>query len=99
MDLNALIREKKKYSDIIKSEYKFPKNNKCIWLIKLSDEELLKELIKWLSFLPVNFIVVWSEPISGHSDNIVFISDISSREIWVDFVVFDSKETGLSKFF
>ena len=90
MTLSELNREKRKYSDLIKSEYMFPKTNKCIWLIKIGDKEILKKLVKWLCFLPVNFIVVTSEALKN---------DISEHEVWADFVVCDDEETSLDNYF
>ena len=99
MNLSELTREKRRYSDLIKSEYSFPKNNKCIWLIKIKDKEILSELIKGMAFLPMNFIVISEEAFTKNSDNIVFIDDISTHEIWVDFVVFDDEESSLDNYF
>ena len=99
MTLSELNREKRKYSDLIKYEYMFPKTNKCIWLIKIGDKEILKKLVKWLYCLPVNFIVVTSEALKKDSDNVVFVNDISEHEIWVDFVVCDDEETSLNNYF
>ena len=99
MTLFELTREKKKYSNLIKFEYDFPKINKCVWLIKIADKEVLKKLIKWLCFLPANFVLVTSEAFKKDSDNIVFVDYISDYEIWTDFVVCDDNQISLNNYF
>ena len=99
MKFDELVREKKKYSDLIKSEYGFPTGNKSIWLIKIEDEEILKKLIKWFRFLPMNFIIISPEALKNDSDNIVFVDYMSDHEIWVDFIVCDDKEVNLDNYF
>ena len=98
MNLSELSREKKKYGELIRSEYDFPKNNKCIWLIKIADKEILKKLVKWLQFLPANFIVISGEVFDKAPKNVVFVEDILTYEIWADFVVWDDEES-LERYF
>lgn len=98
MTINELLKRKKEFSDKIKSTLSLSRKNKAIWLIKLEANELLIDLLDWLSRLPSNFVIYWDNISSKQYDNIVFSKDSDSMRVWFDFFVCDDCDDSLKDY-
>lgn len=96
--MNASFFDKKKEKNInIRKQYWLQEKNKPLWLIKIDNKELIKDLRDWLLTLQASFIVevkwvnnelIWK--------NIIVTWDIKNDDlIWFDFVVCDNNITNL----
>jgi len=100
MDLNVVLREKREKNLIIKRNFWLLQKNKALWLIKVSNKALIKDLRDWLILLPVWFVI----EIDGIETeklwkNIVVTSKIDDSElIGFDFIICDDDLENLNKF-
>ncbi len=98
MGLTEILNEKKKQAESIKNKYKLLKKNKIVWIIVMEDKDLLKNLLDWLSILPVDLIVLSKEEFWQY-ESMIYMDDISdSLLFWVDFIVCDNCMAKLSDY-
>jgi len=100
MDLNVVLREKKEKNLALKKSFWLIQKNKALWLIKLSNKALIKDLRDWFLSLPVSFVVQidWIET-ELLGKNIVATSKVDDKDlIWFDFIVCDDEIENLSKY-
>jgi len=89
MWLAEILNEKKRQTESIKSKYKLLKKNKILWVIAFENKELLWELIKWLSVLPIDLIILSKEEYWQYT-SMIYMDKISDNILfWVDFIVCD----------
>ena len=91
---------KKEYNLKLKEKYWFLKKEKAIWLVKLSNKNLIIELRDAFLDLPVAFIIEM-ENIETEKlwKNIVATSKVpESYLVWLDFVICDKDISSLKKY-
>lgn len=100
MDLNLLLKEKKEKNILIKKRFWLLQKNKALWLIKITNKALLKELRDWLVSLPVSFIIEidWVET-DKLWENIVATWKLNENDlIAFDFVICDDNTVEINKY-
>ncbi len=101
MDINAVIKEKKEKNTIMKKRFWLLLKHKSLWLIKLTNKSLIKDLRDGLLVLPSCFIVYveWIE----HEklwNNIVATWNIQEQDlIGFDFIVCDENIENINSYF
>lgn len=95
MTFANLVKEKKAASITLVNKYSFPKTNKALWVVKLSDKKVLKKLLKWMSTLKTNFIVVSNESFDIKSNNIQYTSGDDFLDTGLDFIICDHEIGGI----
>ena len=101
MDLNAILKEKKWKRDQIKNKFSLPPKTKAIWLVKISNKSLIKDLRDTFLVLPACFIieVEWAEN-EKLGENIIATSKIEPKSlVWFDFIVCDEDIKNMNKYF
>lgn len=86
-----LIKLKQKGLIDIKNKYNFSNQNKLLWIMHITDENILKNLSNWLKILPCNFVIL-SKREQKKEDNIVFIKNDINPDYWFDFFVCDNEQ-------
>lgn len=102
MALSDSLTEKKKYNSIIKKTYWFKQVLKPLWLIKISNKEILENLINWLIVLPGWFIIetdlLWEE-LNNELLNFTITKKVKSDLlIWFDFILCDDELENLNSY-
>jgi hypothetical protein len=59
MTLAQILKEKKESSVAFKKKSWLPLKNKALWLIRLTNKNLLQKLYFGLANLPIDFVVIW----------------------------------------
>ncbi len=90
MWLTEILNEKKRQAESIKSKYKLLKKNKILWVIVMDNKELLSELLKWLSILPIDLIILSKEEFWQYSSMIYMDNLADNTMFWIDFIVCDN---------
>lgn len=101
MDLNSILKEKKEKNTILKTKYSLAKKHKAIWLIKISNKTLIRDLRDAFLVLPSNFIleVEWA-PTEKLWENILATDKINNADlIAFDFIIVTDEITWLNKYF
>jgi len=101
MDLNIILKEKKEKNILLKNKFRLPLKDKAIWLVKITNKVLIKDLRDWLLTLPSSFIVEvdWATT-EKLWENIIATSKIDENYlIWFDFIVCDDSIKNLNKYF
>lgn len=96
-----IFAQKKEVGNKLKEKYWFLKKEKCIWLIKLTDKNLIVELRDAFINLPVAFLIEmeWLEEPERLWKNIIAIWKILDENlIWVDFLICDKNISWLKKY-
>ncbi len=95
MGFSQLMKEKKKYSKLIKEEYDFPRKNKLNWLVVLNDKDLLVDFVDALWSLDANFVVVTDFKLKTFKN--VCLKEQIKREMSVgfDFILCDDDISSL----
>lgn len=98
-NLSELLEEKRKNNLALKQNY-FPKSKaKAIALVKISDNEILKQLAEWVKILPVNFLFIGETNDAIDSPNINFVKKLAEDlESGLDFIVGDNEIDNLKHF-
>ena len=102
MQLSKLLIQKTKYKNILIREFWLLRKNKTIWLIDITDKNLLKNLLPWLMKLPVNFIILLDEKNFSLNSikNIAFTDKIElEKKIGFDFIIWDDEVESLENYF
>lgn len=89
MDFNGILKEKKTKNTSLRDKLALPKWAKALWLLKISDKSLIKDLRDWLLILPAAFVIeiAWVDT-EKLWPNIVATWKIDKKELaWFDFVV------------
>lgn len=100
MNLAQILKEKTKKSLELKEKYNFSKKNKALWLIKIENKALLKELRDGLLELNISFIVEinWAEN-EKLWENIIAVSKLNETDIiWFDFIICDNEIKHLNNY-
>lgn len=98
MGLAEILNEKKKQAESIKTKYKLLKKNKIVWIVVMDNKEILKQLLDWLSVLPIDLIVLSKEEFWKY-ESMIYMDDISdSLLFWVDFIICDNCMAKLSDY-
>lgn len=100
MNTTTIFSDKKSNSEKIKKQYGILMKYKPVWLIILSDSNIISELIEWLKTLQSGVIVysktLWEIKIS---ENVVVTSNIDEQLlVWFDFVLCDDEIQNLWKY-
>lgn len=100
MEINRILKEKKEKKLQIVRKYWLLQKNKCLWLVKLTDKNLIKNLRDWFLALPTWIILeipwVKNEKIWK---NIIATSQIEENDlIWFDFIISDQWIEYLNKY-
>lgn len=100
MNTTTIFSDKKSNSEKIKKQYGILMKYKPVWLIILSDSNILSELIEWLKTLQSGVIVysktLWEIKLS---ENVVVTSNIDEQLlVWFDFVLCDDEIQNLWKY-
>jgi len=102
MALSDILTEKKKYNSIIKKTYWFRQALKPLWLVKISNKDVLEELLKWLIILPGWFIIETdqiSEEWNIEWSNIIITKNVKADLlVWFDFILCDDELTSVNSF-
>lgn len=101
MDFNDILSEKKEKNTQLKTKYSLPKKQKAIWLVKISNKSLIKELRDAFLNLPATFIleIDWA-PTEKLGENIVATSKVDSKDlIGFDFIIASDDVKTLNKYF
>lgn len=101
MDINTIIKEKKEKNLIIKKRHWLLLKHKSLWLIKLTNKTLIKDLRDWLLVLPSCFVVFveWLE-FEKLWDNIVATWELKESDfIGFDFIVCDENIENINSYF
>lgn len=96
-----IFNQKKEISLKLKNRYDFLRKNKCIWLIKLSDKNLIIDLRDALVNLPVSFVIEmnWLKEEEKLWKNIVATWKVLNENlIWFDFLICDKDISCLKKY-
>jgi len=88
MLFSELIKEKQKSSNDIRKKYGFSSQNKLVWIVKISDDNINNNLINWLKVLPSDFVVL-SKIKCKNEKNIAFTQKELDLEVWYDFIICD----------
>lgn len=91
--MTTIFTEKKENSIKLKKELGLLLKYKPLWLIKITDNSLLNELIEWFKELPIWFII-FSESVNTEilSKNIAITSKLDNNMLsWFDFIVCDNE--------
>lgn len=98
MWLTEILNEKKKQAESIKNKYKLLKKNKIVWIVVIENKDILKQLLEWISILPIDLIVLSKEEFWKY-DTMIYLDDISENLLyWVDFIVCDNCMPKLSDY-
>ncbi|NDK07774.1 hypothetical protein EOM39_00840 [Candidatus Gracilibacteria bacterium] len=90
MGLTEILNEKKRQAESIKSKYKLLKKNKILGVIVMDNKEILSDLLKGLSVLPIDLIVLSKEEF-GQYNSMVYMDNIADNTLFgVDFIVCDN---------
>lgn len=96
----SIFKEKKENNLKLKEKYSLIKQNKTVWLVKLNDKKLIKELRDSFLVLPANFILeienietekLWKNIVATHKIPENILSGI-------DFIICDSEICSLKKY-
>ena len=68
--------------------YNFSGQNKLMWIVKVGDDNILKNLVNGLRLLPSDFVVI-SKSNYEKEKNIVFTNQILNLDSWYDFIICD----------
>ena len=100
MELNLVLKEKREKNTLIKRKFWLIQKNKALWLIKITNKSLIKDLRDWLVLLPVWFIIeIEGVETEKLWKNIVATSKIDKTElIGFDFIICDDELENLNKF-
>lgn len=91
MNVSTIITEKRGMASSLKKEYGLLQKHKPLGLIRITDSEILKDLLPGLSVLWAGFIVYWKDlnP-ENFSKNVTVTNKLTQNMlIWFDFVVGD----------
>ncbi len=99
MTFANLVKQKRAHAIKLVNELSLSKANKSLWYVKIEDKKVLKKLLKWLSHISTNFIVLTNESFDVTSDNIVFIQDGWELDCAADFIICDDSLWGVSECF
>ncbi len=100
MELKQLLVRKTKYKNIIIRELELLRKNKSLWLIDITEEKILDNLLEWLSRLPVNFVILTNNKKFKNTKNLHFTDKISlEKKVWFDFIVGDDDIESLENYF
>lgn len=100
MDLNMVIKEKKEKNILLKKKFGLPTKDKALWLIKINNKILIKDLRDGLLVLPAWFVleIPWVDT-EKLGENIVATAKIEENDlIWFDFIVCDDSIDSLNKY-
>ena len=89
MTFSNLVKEKRVNAAQLLISHSLVKTHKALGIVKISDKKVLKKLLKGLSELKTNFIVVTTESFDTDANNISFVSDTSFLDAGADFVISD----------
>ncbi len=90
MGLTEILIEKKRQTESIKNKFKLLKKNKILWIIVMDNKELLWDLLKWLSVLPIDLIVLSKEEFWKY-DSMIYLNEVNDNLLfWIDFIVCDN---------
>lgn len=95
-----IFNQKKEYNTKLKDKYWLLKKDKPIWLIKLTDKNLIKELRDAFVNLPSSFIIeIENIETEKLGKNIVATSKIPEEYlVWFDFIVCDKNISSIKKY-
>ena len=96
-----IFSEKGEINTKLKDKYWLLKKNKLVWIVKLSDKNLIIDLRDALVNLPVWFIleIDWAKSDEKIGKNIVATSKVEDTDLsWFDFIICDSKTEYLKKY-
>jgi hypothetical protein len=89
MGLTEILNEKKRQTETIKNKFKLLKKNKILWIVVMDNKEIISDLLKWLSVLPVDLIILSKEEF-GKYDSMIYLNEVNdSLLFWIDFIVCD----------
>jgi hypothetical protein len=100
MDLSNILKEKKEKNSELKNKFFLPIKNKCIWLVKISNKVLVKDLRDAFLVLPASFVleIEWIKT-EKLWENIVATWKIETNElVWFDFILCDNSIKNLNKY-
>lgn len=96
-----IFNEKREQSARLKEKFWFLKKDKCIWLVKLSDKNLIVELRDAFVNLSVSFVIEmnWLIESQNLGKNIVATGKITDIDLLgFDFLICDDEITNLKKY-
>jgi hypothetical protein len=94
---NEVFTAKKQASQRLVEKFNFPKKNKFLGLIVLSNEKVLERLLFGIASLWVNFIVISDREFPTKSENILYLKTKEGIEEGLDFIVCDNDFANLEK--
>lgn len=100
MNETNIFSDKKSNSEKIKNTHYILSKGKPLWLIILSDNDLINDLIEWLKTLQSCFFIYIKDTTEVKiSDNIIVWWKIDEHLLsWYDFVICDDEINNLRKF-
>lgn len=99
MDFTELASGKTVARDEIKKTFNLPKRSKILVAINFSDKQMQQKISKWLSVLPVNFILIWGEKNDKIGKNTCHVNALEEiKSLWIDAILCDCKELSLEKY-
>jgi hypothetical protein len=98
MNFSQLLKEKVKYSKLLKEEYNFPKKNKFNWLIVLNNKDILIDFIDSLWNLQANFVIITDLKLKN-LNNVSLQNELNRKfTIWFDFILCDNNIYSLTDY-
>lgn len=91
MTLENILSEKRVNNLEIKTNFGLTHKYKPLWLVKLSNKNLIENLIDWLENLWAWFVIIWDFiDIKNSSNNIIITNEIKADYLsWFDFILSD----------
>ncbi len=99
MNFSKILKEKKINSTLIKQENSFLKKNNFLWLIKISDDKVLKDLLPGLTELGCNFVVVSDLDLKRTKNIVIKKECLDEKVIGFDFIICDNECEWLDFYF
>lgn len=94
-----MLNAKKQANQRLAEKFNFPRKNKFLGMIVLSNEKVLEKFISGIASLWVNFIIISDREFSTKNENIVYLkSKEGIEQEGLDFIVCDNDFTNLEKF-
>ncbi|MFA5916732.1 MAG: hypothetical protein WC850_00675 [Candidatus Gracilibacteria bacterium] len=89
MGLTEILNEKKRQTESIKNKFKLLKKNKILGIVVMDNKEIIGDLLKGLSILPVDLIILSKEEF-GKYDSMIYLNDVNDNLLFgIDFIICD----------
>ena len=100
MNVTTIFSDKKSNSEKIKKSHSLLSKCKPLWLIYLTDNNLINELIEWLKTIQACFIIYIKDSMEAKiADNIIVSWKIDDYVLsWFDFMICDDEIINLRKY-